>query len=117
VPTPVFARTGMRFPFLGAPNKIEKSPLLCVFLDYLNIHASERAGNLLCAPCRPFVCVNLLFTLSSPLRERRRRLTLREVSYLSAAALWVRLVMSACVVFNVFIVFEVEGRVKVEPPR
>jgi hypothetical protein len=42
VPTPVFARSGMRFPFLGAPNKIEKSPLLCVFLDYLNIHASER---------------------------------------------------------------------------
>lgn len=44
VPTPVFARTGMRFPFLGAPNKIEKSPLLCVFLDYLNIHASGKSS-------------------------------------------------------------------------
>jgi hypothetical protein len=39
------------------------------------------------------------------------------ISFGSCIMVWVRLVMSACVVFNVFIVFEVEGRVKVEPPR
>lgn len=67
---------------------------------------------------RPFVCVNLLFTLSSPLNRAEEKID-SEGGVISFGSCIMGAIGYECMrrVFNVFIVFEVEGRVKVEPPR
>ena len=60
----------MRFPFLGAPNKIEKSPLLCVFLYYLNIHASGKSS--ICAEPTFCMCKFAFYPQFAPSRTNEK---------------------------------------------